>query len=97
LLCIDITKALRVESCEFHAVLGALHCQDKHNLEMQRMEGVEGESPWGSLNNQALRTSEEDLGEEQQDDKTVLQVLLRPPHFSLALKMDFPELCRKFR
>jgi len=62
------------------------------------MEGVEGDLPWGSFN-QALQKSEEDLAEdeEEQDDKTVLQVLLRPPHFSPALKMDFPELCRKFR
>jgi len=61
------------------------------------MEGVDGDPQWGSFNNQALQKSEEELAEEEQDDKTLLQVFLRPPHFSPALKMDFPELCRKFR
>jgi hypothetical protein len=58
------------------------------------MEGVEGDPQWGSFNGQK---SEEELADEEQDDKTILQVALRPPPFSTALKMNFPELCRKFR
>lgn len=62
------------------------------------MEGVEGDPQWGSFNNNhALSKSEEELADEEQDEKTILQVSLRPPPFSTALKMDFPELCRKFR
>lgn len=61
------------------------------------MEGVEGDSQWGSFNNQALPKSEEELADEEQDDKTILQVALRSPPFSTGLKMSFPELCRKFR
>lgn len=43
------------------------------------MEGVEGDSQWGSFNNQALPKSEEELADEEQDDKTILQVALRSP------------------
>ena len=64
---------------------------------MQSMEGVEGDLQWGSFNNQALPKSEEELADEEQDDKTILQVALWPPPFSVRLKMNFPELCRKLR
>lgn len=60
------------------------------------MEGVEGDSQWEYFNNQASQKPEEML-EEAQDQKIILQVSLRPPPFSTALKMEFPELCRKFR
>jgi hypothetical protein len=59
------------------------------------MEGVEGDSQWEYFNNQASQKPEEML-EEAQDQKIILQVSLRPPPFSTALKMEFPELCRKF-
>lgn len=59
------------------------------------MEGVEGDQQWGSFNNQATQKSEE-LEDEEDDEKTILQVALRSPPFSTALKMNFPELCRKF-
>lgn len=64
---------------------------------MQSMEGVEGDPQWGAFNNQALQKSEEELADEEEDDKPILQVALHPPPFSTALKMNFPELCRKFR
>ena len=67
-------------------------------LEMQSMEGIEGDpaQQWSS-GGYGNHKSEEELQDEEQDDKTILQVALRPPPYSSALKINFPDLCRKFR
>ncbi|KAG0566204.1 hypothetical protein KC19_7G045700 [Ceratodon purpureus] len=64
---------------------------------MQSMEGIEGDpaQQWSS-GGYGNHKSEEELQDEEQDDKTILQVALRPPPYSSALKINFPDLCRKF-
>ena len=73
---------------------------------MQAMEGVEGDPQWmGSFNNQLLQKAEvemeeamvEEEEEEEEVANTILQVSLRPAPFASVQKMNFPELCRKFR
>jgi len=61
------------------------------------MEGVEGDLQWDAFNKQASQKPEEEFADDEQDHKIILQVSMRPPPFSTALKMNFPELCRKFR
>ena len=78
---------------------------------MQAMEGVEGDPQWmGSFNSQLLQKAEvekaevemeeamvEEEEEEEESANTILQVSLRPAPFASVQKMNFPELCRKFR
>lgn len=78
---------------------------------MQAMEGVEGDPQWmGSFNKQLLQKAEVEKaevemeeaveeGEEEEEEfaNTILQVSLRPAPFASVQKMNFPELCRKFR
>ena len=67
---------------------------------------MEGNPQWmGSFNSQLLQKAEvekvevemEEDEEEEEFANTILQVSLRPAPFASVQKMNFPELCRKFR